>query len=121
MESQPAGKTAHTVHQLAPELADNCVTTDLHSQEGRNRPRAAPIRTYLVAIPAIPGRGDPGAAFFTADLPGGTQAYVLAVIEHATRRIPILGVTLHPAGDCTAQQAAISSWTSATRHTGPGS
>ena len=29
-----------------------------------------------------------------ADLPGGTQAYVLAVIEHATRRIRILSVTL---------------------------
>jgi hypothetical protein len=26
--------------------------------------------------------------FFTADLLGGTQAYVLAVIEHATRRSP---------------------------------
>ena len=32
--------------------------------------------------------------FFTAGLPGGTQAYVLAVVEHATRRIRILGVTL---------------------------
>src|SRR6058998_3354603 len=29
--------------------------------------------------------------FFTADLLDGTQAYVLAVIEHATRRIRILG------------------------------
>jgi hypothetical protein len=37
--------------------------------------------------------------FFTADLLDGTQAYVLAVIEHATRRIRILGVTRHPTGN----------------------
>jgi putative transposase len=43
--------------------------------------------------------------FFTVDLLDGTQAYVLAVIEHATRRIDILGVTLHPTGQWTAQQA----------------
>ena len=43
--------------------------------------------------------------FFTADLLDGTQAYVLAVIEHATRRIRVLGVTLHPTGEWTAQQA----------------
>ncbi len=43
--------------------------------------------------------------FFTADLLDGTQAYVLAVIEHATRCIRILGVTLHPTGDWTTQQA----------------
>ena len=43
--------------------------------------------------------------FFTVDLLDGTQAYVLAVIEHATRRIRIPGVTLHPTGQWTAQQA----------------
>jgi transposase InsO family protein len=43
--------------------------------------------------------------FFTADLLDGTQAYVLAVIEHATRRIRLLGVTLHPTGAWTTQQA----------------
>jgi putative transposase len=43
--------------------------------------------------------------FFTADLLDGTQAYVLTVIEHASRRIRILGVTLHPTGEWTVQQA----------------
>jgi hypothetical protein len=36
------------------------------------------------------------ADFFTVDLLDGTSAYVLAVIEHVTRRIRILGVTGHP-------------------------
>ena len=43
--------------------------------------------------------------FFTADLLDGTQAYVLAVIEHAIRRVHILGATVHPTGQWTAQQA----------------
>jgi putative transposase len=41
--------------------------------------------------------------FFTADLLDGTQANVLAVIEHATRPVLILGVTLHPTGGLTDQ------------------
>ena len=42
---------------------------------------------------------------FTVALLNGTQAHVLAVIEHAARRIRILGVTLHPTGEWTTQQA----------------
>jgi len=43
--------------------------------------------------------------FFIVDLLDGTQADVLTVIEHATRRIRILGLTPHPTGEWTAQQA----------------
>ena len=43
--------------------------------------------------------------FFSVGLLDGSQAYVLMVIEHATRRIRILGVTLHPTGQWASQQA----------------
>jgi len=75
-------------------------------KEGRHRPprprRTGPawplfLRSQAEAILACD--------YFTADLLDGTQAYVLAVIEHASRRIRILGITLHPTGDWTAQQA----------------
>ena len=42
--------------------------------------------------------------FFTVDLLDGTKAYVLAVIEHATRRIHIMGATAHPTNDWITQQ-----------------
>ena len=35
--------------------------------------------------------------FFTADLLNGTKVYVLAVIEHGTRRVRVLGTAEHPA------------------------
>jgi putative transposase len=38
--------------------------------------------------------------FFTVDLADDTQACVVAVINQATRRMSILGLTLHPAGEC---------------------
>jgi putative transposase len=85
---------------------------DLDPAPPAHRPATA------AAAPPGPGLGGPGIArdiarrdtesacdFFTVDLLDGTQAYVLAVIEHATRRIRILGVTLHPTGAWTAQQA----------------
>ncbi|MGH3304471.1 MAG: integrase core domain-containing protein [Streptosporangiaceae bacterium] len=43
--------------------------------------------------------------FFTADLLNGAKVYVLAVIEHGTRRIRVLGATGHPAQSWVVQQA----------------
>ena len=45
------------------------------------------------------------ADFVVIDLLDGTKAYVLAVIEHASRRVRVLGATAHPVGDWVAQQA----------------
>jgi hypothetical protein len=43
--------------------------------------------------------------FFTADLLNGTKVYVLAVIEHNTRRIRVLGATENPVQSWVVQQA----------------
>ena len=43
--------------------------------------------------------------FFTADLLNGTKVYVLAVIEHGTRRIRVLGATENPVQSWAVQQA----------------
>src|SRR5208282_4884842 len=43
--------------------------------------------------------------FFTAGLLNGTKVYVLAVIEHGTRRIRILGATGHQVQSWVVQQA----------------
>jgi putative transposase len=43
--------------------------------------------------------------FFTADLLNGTKVYVLAVIEHGTRRVRILGATGRPVQSWVVQQA----------------
>ena len=43
--------------------------------------------------------------FFTADLLNGTKVYVLAVIEHGSRRVRILGATQHPVQTWVIQQA----------------
>jgi putative transposase len=43
--------------------------------------------------------------FVSVDLLDGTTVHVLAAIEHATRRIRILGVTANPSNDWVTQQA----------------
>jgi transposase len=72
-----------------------------------------------------PGRDGPGWAeslrspaqgilaldFFTADLLNGTKAYVLAVIEHGSRRVRVLGATEHPVSPGSSSRPGIWSWT----------
>ena len=43
--------------------------------------------------------------FFTADRLNGTKVYVLAVIEHGSRRVRVLGATEHPVQSWVIQQA----------------
>ncbi len=59
----------------------------------------------MAGVPAVSGAGDPGLDFFTADLLNGARVYVLAAIEHGTRRVRVLGATEHPVPAWVVQQA----------------
>ena len=72
-------------------------------EEGRHRSRAAADRASLVAVLRSQAEAILACDFFTADQFDGTQAYVLSLLEHASRCIRIPGVTLHPTEEWTAQ------------------
>jgi hypothetical protein len=74
-------------------------------QERRRRPRPRRGTVTWADFLRSQAEGILAADFFTADLLDGTKIYVLAVIEHATRRIRILGSTLDKSGEWTTQMA----------------
>jgi putative transposase len=63
----------------------------------RDGPGWADLRSQAQGILALD--------FFIADLINGTKVHVLAVIEHGSRRIRVLGVTEHPVQSWVVQQA----------------
>ena len=73
-------------------------------EEGKDRPRAGLGRRGRVSCVPRLRRSWP-ADFFTVDRLDGTTAHVLTMIEHATRRIHVLGATAHPTAQWTAQMA----------------
>jgi transposase InsO family protein len=62
-------------------------------------------RALAGRVPAVPGAGILALDFFTAGLLNRTKVYVLAAIEHGTRRIRVLGATGHPVQAWLVQQA----------------
>ena len=61
---------------------------------------AQPLRSQAEALLA--------ADFVVIDLLDGTKVYVLALIEHASRRVRVLGATAHPVENWMVQQDSTS-------------
>jgi putative transposase len=70
-----------------------------------HRSGAAPVRPDLAAVPARQAAGILAVDFLHVDTVLLRRLYVLIFIEHGARRMHLGGVTAHPTGERTVQQA----------------
>jgi putative transposase len=73
--------------------------------QGRYRPGSTPVRAKLGQFLRTQASGILACDFFHADTITFARLYCFAAVEHATRRVHVLGVTANPTAGWVAQQA----------------